>query len=120
MQFAFLRVRDGFLRALLRLEAFCPPSTQAPNRAFLLHRGLAYESSMQELSSLTETATPSRIEELQPVLRKHSVGNFLLPCAAESQRFVKGPDRHCMAWTAPHFEEIHLNCEINSYVSAQM
>jgi len=25
-----------------------------------------------------------------------------------------------MEWTTPQFEEINLNCEINSYASAQM
>jgi coenzyme PQQ precursor peptide PqqA len=25
-----------------------------------------------------------------------------------------------MEWTTPHFEEISLNCEINSYASAEM
>jgi len=25
-----------------------------------------------------------------------------------------------MGWTTPQFEEINLNCEINSYASAQM
>jgi coenzyme PQQ precursor peptide PqqA len=25
-----------------------------------------------------------------------------------------------MAWTVPHFEEIRLNCEINSYASVQL
>jgi len=25
-----------------------------------------------------------------------------------------------MEWTAPQFEEISLNCEINSYASAQL
>jgi len=51
-------------------------------------------------------------------LWKHPVG-FLLPCAAELNCFIKGR-RNCMAWTAPHFEEVQLNCEINSYVSAQL
>jgi coenzyme PQQ precursor peptide PqqA len=37
---------------------------------------------------------------------------------------VRDPTGHCeeeiMEWTTPQFEEINLNCEINSYASAEM
>jgi coenzyme PQQ precursor peptide PqqA len=35
-------------------------------------------------------------------------------------RSVNGPLGETMTWTAPAFEEVCLNCEINSYASAKL
>jgi hypothetical protein len=79
---------------------------------------------MQELSSLTETATKPRIVRFQSVLRDESDWlNFPPPAPPNLNLFylnvfIKG--HACMAWTAPHFEEIQLNCEINSHAGARL
>jgi coenzyme PQQ precursor peptide PqqA len=39
-------------------------------------------------------------------------------CIAEERLFSER--RKIMEWTAPKFEEIALNCEINSYASAAL
>jgi coenzyme PQQ precursor peptide PqqA len=48
-----------------------------------------------------------------------------LPCAALNLQEFKAPTGsdilvEIMEWTAPAFEEVCLNCEINSYASAAL
>jgi coenzyme PQQ precursor peptide PqqA len=51
------------------------------------------------------------------------LAEFSSPSAAESQIAlpnILSKGHVCMAWTAPEFEEIQLNCEINSYAGARL
>src|ERR1700719_69431 len=96
MQFGFLRRLWRISCALLAVKSFLSAKhRKRQTEPFFSIRGLAYENSVQELSSLTETATPPRIEGLQPVCGNIRLAMFLLPCAAESQTFCQ---RTVTAW----------------------
>ncbi len=70
---------------------------------------LNYVQPLKELAHLIRNATFWRLISISPL-------RYALNTARNSGQRL---GNH-MEWTAPAFEEICLNCEINSYASAQL
>ncbi len=75
---------------------------------------------MQELSSLTEIAVHRRIRKIPNGAGKPQSLGFPPSLRGRITEIAWSEDNYEMAWTTPHFEEIQLNCEINSYASARL
>jgi coenzyme PQQ precursor peptide PqqA len=106
--------------AIFAVKSFFDRSTQATNRDFFLHQERRLREKYARSFILDRNCNTAKNRRTPTGLRKHSGWLiFSSPAPLNLKTFVEGY-RHCMAWTAPHFEEIHLNCEINSYVSAQL
>jgi coenzyme PQQ precursor peptide PqqA len=94
--------------------------TQETDRDFFLYQQYGYVRLYARTFILDRNCNTAKNRSTPTVLRKNSVGLFFSsPAPLNLRRFIRGL-RHCMAWTAPHFEVIRLNCEINSYFSAQL
>lgn len=65
-------------------------------------------------------STAKNVARFQSALVNTQSLGFSSPCAAEYRVGLSKDTATYMAWTAPYFEEIQLNCEINSYSSARL
>ena len=90
------------------------------NPACFLAKRQADFRSVQEVSSLTGLALHRTIRKIpNGAGEPQSLGS---PPSLRSRiiKIALSLDNYAMAWTIPHFEEIQLNCEINSYASARL